>query len=327
MITRRHLALAASLGLSAGHRIGMTQPRAAMRRVGVLSVGPASRNAAIDAFRQGMQDLGWVEGRTVEYRVTDDQGDPRRAGTLVDELIAQQVEVIVTGSAVGTRAAQRATTSIPIVMTFIVDAVGNGLVASLARPGGNTTGLSNQLEDLFGKLIEQLHAAVPRLRRIAVLLNEDNPSHAAYWMAAQRSGAALGLVVLRVSAGAPTNFNAAIEQMIAQRAEAVVVHADPVFSAQRGKLADLLRPTRLPVAYSLSNSVRDDGLISYGPNVLASYRYAAKYVDKILKGAQPADLPVEQPTQFELVINLKTARALGLTIPQSLLLRADEVIR
>jgi len=298
-----------------------------MRRVGVLSVGPASGNAATDAFKQGMQDLGWVEGRTVEYRVTDDQGDQRLAGMLVDELIAQQVEVIVTGSAVGTRAAQRTTKSIPIVMTFIVDAVGNGLVASLARPGGNTTGLSNQLEDLFGKLIEQLHAAVPRLRRIAILLNEDNPSHAAYWMAAQRSGAALGLVVLRVSVGAPANFNAAIEQVIAQRAEAVVVHADPVFSAQRGKLADLLRPTRLPVAYSLSNSVRDGGLISYGPNVLASYRYAAKYVDKILKGAQPADLPVEQPTQFELVINLKTARALGLTIPQSLLLRADEVIQ
>jgi putative ABC transport system substrate-binding protein len=146
-------------------------------------------------------------------------------------------------------------------------------------------------------------------------------------MAAQRSGAALGLVMLRVSVGVPVNFNAAIEQMIAQRAEAVVVHADPVFSAQRGKLADLLRPTRLPVAYSLSNSVRDGGLISYGPNVLASYRYAAKYVDKILKGARPADLPVEQPTQFELVINLKTARTLGLTIPQPLLLLADEVIQ
>ena len=203
----------------------------------MVSIGPPSANAAIDPFKQGMHDLGWVEGRTVEYRITYDQGDTRRRD-LVDQLIAQQVEVIVTGSAVGTRAAQRATKSIPIVMTFIVDAVGNGLVDSLARPGGNTTGLSNQLEDLFGKLIEQLHAAVPRLRRIAILLNEDNPSHAAYWMRPNAAVRPWAWWLLRVTAGAPANFNTAIEQMIAQRAEAVVVHADPVFSAQRGKLAD-----------------------------------------------------------------------------------------
>jgi putative ABC transport system substrate-binding protein len=298
-----------------------------MRRIGVLSVGPAASNAPNDAFRQGMRELGWLEGRNVEYRITEDQGDSSRLAALVEQLIAQHVEVIVTGSAAGTRAAQRATKTIPIVMAFIVDAVGNGLVASLASPGGNTTGVSNQLEDIFGKLIEYLHVAVPQARRIAVLLNEDNPSQATYWAAAERSSAVSGLAALRVLAGPPTRFGAAVDQIVAQRAQAVVVHADPLFSAHRGLLAELLRPTRLPVAYSLSDSVRDGGLLSYGPDVVASYRAAAKYVDKILKGAKAADLPVEQPTRFELVINQTTARTLGLTIPQTLLLRADRVIQ
>ena len=298
-----------------------------MRRIGMLSVGAAASNAPNDAFRQGMRELGWLEGRNVEYRITEDHGDSSRIAALVEELIAQQVEVIVTGSAAGTRAAQRATKTIPIVMAFIVDAVGNGLVASLASPGGNTTGVSNQLEDIFGKLIEYLHVAVPQARRIAVLLNEDNPSQAAYWAAAERSSAARGLAAMRVPAGPPARFGAAVDRILAQRAQAVVVHADPLFSAHRGLLAELLRRTRLPVAYSLSGSVRDGGLLSYGPDLLASYRSAAKYVDKILKGAKAADLPVEQPTKFELVINLTTARALGLTIPQSLLLQADDVIQ
>jgi putative ABC transport system substrate-binding protein len=327
VITRRRVSLATALGLLGLHRVGRAQPTAAMRRIGVLSVGPAASNAPNDAFRQGMRELDWLEGRNVEYRIIEDQGDSSRIEALVEELIAQQVEVIVTGSAAGTRAAQRATKSIPIVMAFTVDAVGNGLVSSLARPGGNTTGVSNQLEDVFGKLIEHLHAAVPRARRIAVLLNEDNPSHVAYWSAAERSGAALGLAVLRVPAGPPARFGAAVDLIVAQKAQALVVHADPLFSANRGLLAELVRPTRLPVAYSLSSSVREGGLLSYGPDLLASYRSAAKYVDKILKGAKAADLPVEQPTRFELVINLTTAKALGVTIPQSLLLRADGVIQ
>jgi putative ABC transport system substrate-binding protein len=326
MSTRRTVSLATALGLLGLHLGGRAQPVKAMRRIGVLSVGPAASNVPNEAFRQGMRQLGWIEGRNVEYRITEDRGDSSRIGALVDELIAQQVEVIVTGSAAGTRAAQRATKIIPIVMAFIVDAVGNGLVGSLASPGGNTTGISNQLEDVFGKLMEYLHAAVPQARRIAVLLNEDNPSHAAYWAAAERSGAALGLAPLRVFASAQARFATAIEQIVAQGAQAVVVHADPLFSAHRGLLAGLLRATRLPVAYSLSGSVREGGLLSYGPDLLASYRSAAKYVDKILKGAKAADLPVEQPTRFELVINLTTARELGLMIPQSLLLQADGVI-
>ena len=268
MITRRTVSLATALGLLGLHRAGRSQqPIGAMRRIGVLSVGPAASNAPNEAFKQGMRQLGWVEGVNLEYRITEDQGDSSRIGALVDELIAQQVEVIVTGSAAGTLAAQRATKTIPIVMAFIVDAVGNGLVASLASPGGNTTGVSNQLEDVFGKLIEYLHAAVPRARRIAVLLNEDNPSHAAYWAAAERSGAALGLDALRVPAGAPARFGTAIDQIVAYGAHAVVVHADPLFSAHRGLLVELLRPTRLPVVYGLSGSVRDGGLLSYGDQI------------------------------------------------------------
>jgi putative ABC transport system substrate-binding protein len=326
MITRRTVSLATALCLVGLHRAGRTQPIAAMRRIGVLSVGSAASNAPNQVFMEGMRQLGWIEGRNVEYRITEDRGDSSRIGVLVDELIAQRVEVIVTGSAAGTRAAQRATKIIPIVMAFIVDAVGNGLVGSLASPGGNTTGVSNQLEDVFGKLMEYLHAAAPQARRIAILVNEDNPSHAAYWAAAERSGAVLGVAPLRVPASAPARFSTAIDQIVAQRAQAVVVHADPVFSAHRGLLAELLRATRLPVAYNLSGSVREGGLLSYGPDLLSSYRSAAKYVDKILKGAKAADLPVEQPTRFELVINLTTARALGLIIPQSLLFQADGVI-
>ncbi len=326
MISRRTVALAAGIGLPGLHRLAPAQPAAALRRIGVITIGAPAAGAAEDPFKSGMHELGWVEGRNIEYRTVYAHGDIRRLDALVSELLAQQVEVIVTSSAVSTRAAQRATKTVPIVMTFSVDAVGNGFVASLARPGGNITGISNQLEDVFGKLIEHLHAVAPKARRIVFLLNESNPSHAAYWVAAQRTCGRLGLLALRVAANAPGEFGAAVERIVAQRAQAVVVHADPVFSAQRRALHGQLQQAMLPAAFSLREDVLAGGLLSYGPDLTASFRYAAKYVDRILKGAKPADLPVEQPTKFDLVINLKTAKALGLTIPQSLLLRADEVI-
>ena len=327
MISRRNISFVAGLELLIPHRLSRAQPTAAMRRIGVVTIGSPSAGAADDPFRSGMRDLGWVEGRNIEYRTVYAHGDTRRLDALVGELLAQKVEVIVTSSAVSTRAAQRGTKTVPIVMTFSVDAVGNGFVASLARPGGNITGISNQLEDVFGKLIEHLHTSAPKARRVAFLVNESNPSHAAYWAAAQRTCAKLGLLAQRVTANAPGEFGAAIEHIVAQRAQAVVVHADPVFSAQRGALHDTLRPLTLPAAFSLREDVLAGGLLSYGPDLRASFRHAAKYVDKILKGAKPADLPVEQPTKFELVINLKTAKGLSLTIPPSLLLRADEVIQ
>ena len=180
---------------------------------------------------------------------------------------------------------------------------------------------------MLGKLIGILHEVAPGARRIAILLNESNPLHAVYWAGAQSACAALDLVALRVVASTPAQLGAAVEQIVRQRAQAVVVISDGMYFAERAKLQELMQTTRLPVAYALRDHVVAGGLLSYGADIAANYRNAAKYVDKILKGAKPADLPVEQATKFELVINLKTAKALGLTIPQSLLLRADEVIQ
>jgi putative ABC transport system substrate-binding protein len=235
--------------------------------------------------------------------------------------------VIVVGSWQPALAAQRATKTIPIVIANVSNAVGAGLVASLAKPGGNITGITGQQEEVLGKLIGILHEVTPGARRIAILLNETNPAHAVFWAGAQSACAALDLVALRVVASAPAQLGAAVEQIVRQRSQAVVVLSDGMYYAERAKLQALMQTTRLPVAYALRDHVIAGGLLSYAADLAANWRYAAKYVDKILKGAKPADLPIEQPTKFELVINLKTAKALGLTIPQSLLLRADEVIQ
>ena len=205
--------------------------------------------------------------------------------------------------------------------------MGNGFVASLAKPGGNITGFTSQQEEVLGKLIGILHEVAPGARRIAILLNESGPSHALFWSAAQSACTALNLVALRVVASAPAQLGAAVEQIVRQRSQAIVVVSDPMYYSERAKLQELMQATRLPVAYTLREHVVAGGLLSYGVDLVATLRSAAKYVDKILKGAKPADLPVEHPTKFELVINLKTAKALGITIPQSLLLRADEVIQ
>jgi putative ABC transport system substrate-binding protein len=279
------------------------------------------------AFAQGMHDLGWLEGKNVEYRIVYANGDVDRLDALAGELIGQKAEVILVSSQQTADAAQRATKKIPIVIAGVSNAVGAGLVAGLAKPGGNITGFSSQQEEVLGKLIGILHEVTPGARRIAILLNESNPSHAVFWTGAQSACAVLDLVALRVVASAPAQFGAAVEQIVRQRAQAVVVVSDGMYFAERTKLQELMQTTRLPVAYLLRDHVVTGGLLSYGADLVANYRNAAKYVDKILKGANPADLPVEQTTKFELVINLKTAKALGLTIPQSMLLRADEVIQ
>ncbi len=204
--------------------------------------------------------------------------------------------------------------------------VSNGFVASLAKPGGNITGTANQSDEVLGKLVGILHEVAPGARRIAFVLNETNPNHAAYWSAAQSACAALEFAAQRVVASAPAQLDTAVGEIVRQRSQAVVVIADPLYSNERVRLQELIQPTRLPAAYSFREHVVAGGLLSYGVDLAASHRHAARYVDKILKGAKPSDLPVEQPTKFGLVINLRTARALGLTIPQPLLLRADEVI-
>jgi putative ABC transport system substrate-binding protein len=321
VITRRNVLLAGGVSLLVPHRLIHGQPAATIRRVGLLWT--ASEAASKDlrvAFIQGMQSLGWLEGKNVEYRFVYADGDVTRLDALVRELIAQRVEVIVT-SPTATRAAQRATKTIPIVMA------GASFVASLARPEGNITGIDNQQKEVLGKLIGILHEVAPGARRVAILVNEGNPNHAVFWAAAQSACAALDLVALRVVANTPAQFAAASEQIVRQRSQAVVVVADPMYLNERVELQRLLQPTRLPVAYAWREQVAAGGLLSYGPDLAAAHRRVAVYVDKILKGAKPADLPVEQPNEFDLVINLRTAKALGLTIPQSLLLRADEVIQ
>ena len=328
MTTRRKIALAGLLGGLGAPQCGRGQGGAALRRVGVLQVPSEAASAQRhEAFRLGMLELGWVAGKNIAYRFAYADGDVSRLEALASELIDHKAEVIVNSSGASTRALQRATKTIPIVMVNVSDPVGNGFVASLARPGGNITGLSNQQEDVLGKLIELLHELAPSARRLAIVLNENNPSQAVLWAAAQAACMALGLQPIRVAANAPDQLAAAVAQIVNQRAQAVVFIADPMYTSQRDHIAALMLPTRLPVGYGLRDHVLAGGLLSYGVNFDSSWRYAAKYVDKILKGARPTDLPVEQPTRFEFVINLKTAKALGLTIPQELRLRADEVIQ
>ena len=328
MITRRSFLLAGGFGLLVAHHFSRAQPAATIRRIGILSVSSEAAAAHVfAAFRQGMHDLGWREGKNVEYRFVFADSDMDRLDAAARQLVGQKVEVIVAGSSVVARAAQRATKTIPIVMVGVANAVGAGFVASLARPGGNITGVSNQADEVLGKLIEILHAVTPGARRIAIVLNESSPSYALLWAGAENACAALDLVALRVVASAPAQLGDAVEQIVRERSQAVVVVADPMYLTERAKLQELMQTTRLPVAYGLREHVVAGGLLSYTADLAANFRYAAKYVDKILKGSKPADLPVEQPTKFELVINLKTAKALGVTIPQSLLLRANEVIQ
>jgi putative ABC transport system substrate-binding protein len=328
VISRRALLFAGGIGPFVAHHLGHGQPAATIRRVGILFLPSESAAARLRAaLKQGMDDLGWLEGKNVEYLFVYADGLVDRLDALAGELVRQNVDVIIVGNPATTRTAQRASKTIPIVIAGVGDPVANGFVASLARPEGNITGITNKPEEVFGKLIAILHEVTPGARRIAILLNESNPAHPVLWAAAQRACSALGLVGLRLAASTPAQLDAAVEQVIKQRAQAVVVAPDPVYFSERAKLQALMQPTRLPVAYGVREHVVAGGLLSYSADFVATYRDAAKYIDKILKGIKPADLPVEQATKFELVINLRTAKALGLTIPQPLLLWADEIIQ
>jgi putative ABC transport system substrate-binding protein len=328
LIMRRRVLLSGGIALLVASRVGHGQSATNIRRVGWLSLGSEATVADLDAaFRQGLRELGWLEGKNVEYRIVYANANASRLDALARELIGQQVEVILVGNGQSARAAQRSTRTIPIVMAGLANAEGVGLVASLAKPEGNITGLTSQHVEVLGKVIGILHEVVPGAKRIAILLNENNETHVAYWASAQSACAALNLVALRVLASTPAQLGPAIDEIVRQRSQAVVVAGDAMYFTERAKMQALMQTTRLPVAYELRDQVIAGGLLSYGYDAAANYRNAAKYVDKILKGAKPAELPVEQATKFDLVINLKTAKALGLTIPKDLLLRADEVIR
>ena len=328
MITRRAALRAGGIGLLVACRPGRGQGVAAIRRIGWLSIG--SKDSPTDlyvAFKQGMRDLGWQEGTNVEYQFLYADGKLDRLDAMAEEFVRRAIDIIIVGNPLTTRAAQRATKTVPILMTGVSDPVTHGFVTSLAKPGGNITGVISVPEEVQGKLIEILHEIAPRARRIAVVLNESNLNHPALWNATQKACSTLDLVALHIAATTPGQFGAVVEQIIALRSQAVVVGADPMFLNERVKLQALMQSTRLPVAYSLRQHVLEGGLLSYSADLAELIRYAAKYAHRILQGAKPADLPVEQPTQFELVINLNTAQSLGLPPPRSLLLRADEVVK
>jgi len=328
VITRRNILLAGGIGLFFAYTLGRGQPAGTIRRVGVTLFSSEAAGAhLLAAFKQGMRELGWLEGKNVEYRTVYAGSDASRLDALARELVGQQVDVILVGNGQSARAALRVTKTIPIVMAGLANAVGSGFVASLAKPGGNITGFTSQQDEVLGKVIGILHEVVPGARRIAILVNENSPIHAGHWASARSACAALGLVAQRIVASTPAQLGTAVEEIVRQQSQAVAVSSDAMYFSERANLQELMQTTRLPVAYELRDQVVAGGLLSYGYDVVANYRNAAKYVDKILKGAKPADLPVEQATRFELVINLKTAKALGITIPKSMLLRADEVIQ
>jgi putative ABC transport system substrate-binding protein len=307
--------------------VAQAQQAAKVPRIGYLSIASSS-DFRSEAFRQGLRDLGYIEGQNiaVESRWADGRDD--RVTDLAAELVRLKVDVIVSAGGTQTTAAtKKATETIPIVFATVGDPVGAGLVASFARPGGNVTGLSNDAPELSGKRLELLKEAILRLSRLAVLTNPNNPSHVMYLKETEVAAQALGLQTQVLGIQRPDDFDNAFLSMRKLRTGALVVLADAMFTSQRRRLAELAINRKLPVMFSGSQYVEAGGLMSYGPNLAALHRRAASYVDKILKGTKPADLPVEGPTKFEFMINLKTAKQIGLTIPPNVLARADKVIR
>jgi len=295
-------------------------------RVGILSPTSASLSSPnTGAFLKGMRELGYVEGKNlvIEWRFAD--GKLERLPDLAAELVQLKVDIIVTAGATAISAAQKATTTIPIVMASTGDPVGSGFVKSLARPGGNITGLSNMAGDIAAKFIDLLRSVVPKLSRVAMLT--PSTTYGELSKSVQAAAQKAGVKTLVAEASTPQEIENAFSMMVREKADAVFVGSPTVFAQQHRQIAELALKYRMPSLFQDRVTVEAGGLMSYGQKLTDSYQRSATYVDKILKGAKPGDLPVEQPVSFELVVNLKTAKALGLTIPQSLLLRADEVIQ
>jgi putative tryptophan/tyrosine transport system substrate-binding protein len=302
------------------------QQPAKLPTIGFLSPTTASvDNRRSAAFVQRLRELGWIEGRTVAIEVRSAEGRSERATEIVAEFVRQKVDVIVTAGTVNVLAAKHATSVIPIVVVTAGDPVGTGLVASLARPGGNVTGLSLQQTDLAGKRLELLREVVPALRRLAIMANMGNPASVLEMGEVQAAAGTLGLTVVTVEIRGIEDIAPAFETLKA-RADALYVPSDPLVGTHRIRVITLALAARVPAIYGSREYVEVGGLISYGPNFPDLFRRGADYVDKILRGAKPGEIPVEQPTNFEFAINLTTAKALGLDVPPTLLARADEVI-
>jgi ABC-type uncharacterized transport system substrate-binding protein len=296
-------------------------------RIGVLT--PQSRDASASrwgAFRKGLHDLGWEDGRNIVIEARFADGKFELLRPLAEELVQLGVNVIVAANTPGIRAAMNATTTIPIVMIEVADPVTTGFITNLTRPGGNVTGVSTLGRETTRKRLEFLKEAVPRASRIAVIMNPDDPVTAPQWRDAQQAAGLLGLHLLRLEVRNASDLERAVQSAVAGKADAVLRLVDPVAVDLGQRTAELLATHRLPAMLEWKTEVERGALLGYFADPLDYYRRPASYVDRILRGAKPGDLPVEQPMRFQLFINLKTAKALGLTIPQSLLLRADEVI-
>lgn len=322
---RREFILAGMVAL-ASQRIA-AQP-AKFHRIGFLGSGSAAAMVEpIEALRAGLRDLGYVEGKNiiVEYRWGD--GNLERLAKHAAELLRFKLELIVVWGTPAALAVKKATATVPVVMVSVGDPVYTGLVAELARPGGNVTGMANLNETVIPKQVELLTQVLHGTSRLAILHNPDNPSLAPQLKSAEASARAVGIQAHVVHARAPGELESAFSSIASTRAQAVLVLSDPIYVSQRHRIAELAAKHRLPTVFSRSENVEAGGLMSYGASITEQFRGGAKYVDRILRGAKPSHLPVEQASIFELVINLKTAQALAARIPENLVLRADRVIR
>lgn len=329
MVSRRVLVMNAVALAYAGIGDTFAQGNSKLWRVGFLSA--SGRPASIESdrfggFPRGMQELGYVEGKNLEivWRFGDGSGD--RTLALAHELVAMKVDVIVTAGVPPTSAAKQATASIPIVMGTATDPLGSGLIVSLARPGGNITGLSNVAVDLGSKHLELLIDIVPRVARVAVLMDPDTSTHPSILRSIQAAARRANVTILPVEAQNARAIDEAFAIMARDGAGALIIPISPLFNQQRRQMAELANKYKIPAVSGLTEYAEVGGLIGYGQNLTEHYRRAATYVDKIFKGAKPADLPVEQPTRFELLVNRSTAQSLGLALSQSLLIRADRIV-
>jgi putative ABC transport system substrate-binding protein len=300
-----------------------------MARIGYLSPmsGPPS---TLEAFKEGLRELGWVEGKQIEIEYRYAAGDPDKLSEFANELVRLKVDIIVAGPGGATNRAKRATTTIPIVMVAVTDPVGDGLVASLARPGANVTGLTFEVtREQAGKNLELLKEAVPKISRVAILRNPNRSGQINYSKEAEKAAKILGVKIqfAEMQANNDKSLEDALNAVVNERANALLTTPSPFFADRRQQIINFAAQNKLPAIYFSSVFVVDGGLMSYGPNSQDLWRRAAVYVDKILKGTKPADLPVEQPKKFEFIINLKVAKQMGLTIPQWTLMKADRVIR
>ncbi len=327
-MNRRAFISLASLSLLAAPLMAEAQQAGKVWRIGYLHGGARTPDGAPPAaLRQALQDLGYAEGKNVTYVGRWAEAKQERLPGLAADLVGLKVDLIVTRGGPAAAAARQATTAIPIVIAGGGDAVGTGLISSLARPGGNITGTTDQAAELSAKRLELLKGAVPKASRIAVLWNADDLSMTLRYREVERAARILHVTVQPLGVREPEDFDAAFSAMIRERPDALFLVTDALTTLNRKRIIDFAAAHRIPAMYEFDFLARDGGLMSYGPDLDDNLRRAAVYVDKILKGAKPGDLPVEQPTRYYLLVNLKTAKTLGLTIPPSLLARADEVIQ